>query len=49
MSPIGFWMMVIANGGLLILVSYCFFRVLTTPGTEETEHAPLEINTRDAE
>jgi hypothetical protein len=47
MTSAGLVMMVASNAIIFLLVSYCFFRVLTAPNAVETEHAPLEIDTRD--
>ena len=47
MSWAGMTMMVLSYGVVLSLTLYCFYRVLITPGTPETEHSPLDINTHD--
>lgn len=49
MSLAGIIMMVFSYSVVLMLALYCCFRVLTTPGTSETEHAVLEIDTQDAD
>jgi hypothetical protein len=45
------WMIMIASvSGVLGLVSFCMYRVLTLPSAEvETLKAPLEIDTGDTE
>lgn len=47
MKPLGWVMMIGSIGFVLTLLSYCFYRVLSTPKTTEHMHAPLEIDTRD--
>lgn len=47
MSPAGIFMMVLSYGVVLTLAVYCFYRVMTTPGTSETEHSVLDIDTQD--
>jgi hypothetical protein len=49
MSPAGWLMMIVSYGVVLGLSAFCFYRVLMTPGTEVHEHAPLDIDTRDAD
>ena len=48
MTPFGWAIMILSVGGVLSLVSFCLYRVLTLPPLEE-EHlkGPLEIDTRD--
>ena len=47
MSPIGWTLMLVSCGFVLTLVAFCFWRVLTTPGSQEHIHAPLDIDTHD--
>ena len=47
MNAAGIFMMLLSYTVVLALTAFCFFRVLTTPGIEDREHAPLEIDTRD--
>ena len=47
MNAAGIFMMVLSYTVVIGLVVYCFYRVLTTPGAEQHEHAPLDIDTRD--
>lgn len=47
MTSTGLIMMVASNVIIVLLTLYCFWRVMTSPNAEETEHAPLEIDTRD--
>lgn len=42
-------MMTLSCGFVLVLTVFCFYKVLTTPGSEKHEHAPLEIDTGDAD
>ena len=42
-------MMIVSNVAIIVLAVYCFYRVLTTKDAEQTEHAPLDIDTRDRE
>lgn len=48
MTPLGWTVMILSVGSVLILVTFCLYRVLTLPPLEE-EHlkGPLEIDTRD--
>jgi hypothetical protein len=47
MTPAGWVMMVLSCGFVLALLVFCFYRVFTTPGTQEHMHAPLDIDTQD--
>jgi ABC-type nickel/cobalt efflux system permease component RcnA len=47
MTSTGLIMMVVSNVIIVLLTLYCFWRVMTSTNVEETEHAPLEIDTRD--
>jgi hypothetical protein len=49
MNPAGIAMMTVSYAVVIGLSIYCCYRVLTTPGTSETEHAMLDIDTRDAD
>ena len=49
MNPAGWIMMIVTCGFVLCLAIFCFYRVLTTSGTQEHLHAPLEIDTRDVD
>ncbi len=44
MTSTGLIMMVASNVIIVLLTLYCFWRVMTSPNAEETEHAPLEID-----
>lgn len=47
MNAAGIFMMVLSYTVVLALTAFCVFRVLTTPGIEDREHAPLDIDTHD--
>lgn len=48
MNPAGVVMMIASIGVVLSLVSFCMYRVLTLPPTEEESiKGPLEIDTGD--
>lgn len=49
MNAVGMVMMICSNALVVLLIVFCFYRVLTTPGAERHEHAPLDIDTRDAD
>jgi hypothetical protein len=49
MNWAGQLIMVVSYGFVGALTVFCFYRVLTTPGATEHEHAPLEIDTRDTD
>jgi hypothetical protein len=49
MTLFGFFMMIVSNAVVLGLAVYCFYRVFTTKDVLETEHAPLTIDTEDAD
>lgn len=47
MNGIGLVFMIVSYVLIVSLCGFCFYRVLRTPGVEKTEHAPLDIDTRD--
>ena len=47
MSLAGMVMMVLSYGVVFGLAVFCIHRLLTTPGTSESEHSVLEIDTQD--
>jgi hypothetical protein len=47
MTALGMTILIVSNFLIILLTGYCFYRVMTDPNTEETEHALLEIDTRD--
>lgn len=49
MTPAGWLVMLLSVGFVLGLTVFCFYRVLRTPKSIEHMHAPLEIDTRDAD
>lgn len=49
MTTAGWIMMVLSCGFVVCLITFCFYRVLTTPGTPEHMHAPLDIDTHDTQ
>lgn len=49
MTTAGWILMLSSCGSVVLLTGYCYYRVLTTPRTSEHIHAPLEIDTQDAD
>jgi hypothetical protein len=49
MTAAGWFLMLSSCGVVVIVVVYCYYRVLTTPATTEHIHAPLEIDTHDTD
>ena len=49
MTPAGWMLMLGSCGVVVILMLYCYYRVLSTPQTSENIHAPIEIDTQDAD
>jgi len=47
MTVAGWVLMVCSLSFVLVLVSYCYWRVLTTPKTRNHLHAPLDIDTHE--
>ena len=45
MTPMGWFLMIVSVGSVVVLTVYCFWRVLTTPKTKGHLHAPLDIGT----
>ena len=49
LSIAGVMLMTICVGLVLSLCAFCFWRILREPRPAEHHHAPLDINTRDAD
>ncbi|MGR9087050.1 MAG: hypothetical protein ACU841_08255 [Gammaproteobacteria bacterium] len=49
MTAAGLFMMIFSNSVVLLLMIYCFYRVICTPEAENHEHALLDIDTRDTD
>lgn len=47
MTTAGWILMLTSCGLVLTLVTFCYYKVLTTPRTSEHLHAPLDIDTHD--
>lgn len=49
MTAAGMTIMIVSVGGVLLLTTFCLFRVLSLPPADVSEHlkAPLDIDTRD--
>ncbi len=45
MTPLGWLIFILSNGFVILLVVYCFYRVLSLP--QEHMHSPLDIDTKD--
>ncbi|NLX23876.1 MAG: hypothetical protein GXY55_19665 [Phycisphaerae bacterium] len=49
MTLAGWLLMLISCGCVLILTTFCYYKVLTTPREAEHLHGPLDIDTRDVD
>ncbi|MBI4581022.1 MAG: hypothetical protein HY718_15065 [Planctomycetes bacterium] len=49
MTAAGWILMLVSCGLVTVLVVFCYRRVLRTPRPTEHLHAPLEIDTHDAD
>jgi hypothetical protein len=49
MTLAGWFFMLCSVGFVVALTAFCFWRVLTKPVPSEHLHAPLDIDTHDAE
>ncbi len=49
MTIAGWIVMIVAIGGMTGLLLWCVYKVLSTPGSEEHLHSPLDIDTKDKE
>ncbi len=49
MKPIGWLLMLASCGFVLSLVTFCFWRVFSTPQSQTHRHAPLDIDTHDTD
>jgi hypothetical protein len=49
MTTAGWILMLTSCGAVLALVLFCYMRVLRTPASTEHMHAPLDIDTHDAD
>lgn len=49
MTGAGWTVMILSVGFVLSLLTFCFYRVLRSPGTTEHMHGPLDIDTHDAD
>jgi len=49
MTWAGWLLMTLSCGAVLSLTVFCYARVLRTPRPDEHMHAPLEIDTHDAD
>lgn len=47
MTTAGWIFMTCSIGGVVTLVTFCFYRVLTMPRSTNHMHAPLDIDTHD--
>lgn len=48
MTTAGWIVMLVAIGGMTSLLAWCVYKVVSTPGSTEHLHAPLDIDTRDS-
>ena len=49
MTTHGWILMIVSMGFVVGLFLFCFYRVLTTPKSEEHMHGPLDIDTGDTD
>jgi len=49
MTPGGWIVMLLAVGGMTGLLSWCIYRVVSTPGSAEHLHSQADIETPDVE
>lgn len=47
MTPGGWLIMLLSVGGVTALLSWCVYKVVSTPGSEEHLHAQADIETPD--
>ncbi|HWL94577.1 MAG TPA: hypothetical protein VNT79_13725 [Phycisphaerae bacterium] len=47
MTTSGWIFMLASLGFVLVLVGYCFYRVMAKPAAADHMHAPIEIDTQD--
>lgn len=47
MTPGGWIVMTLSVGGVVSLLGWCIFKVLTTPGSEAHVHSQIDIETPD--
>ena len=47
MTSAGWLFMICSTGGVLLLTTWCFYRVLSKPSAANHMHAPLDIDTHD--
>ena len=47
MTVAGWCVMLVSLSFVLVLVTYCYWKVLQTPATRDHLHAPLDIDTKD--
>jgi len=48
MTAGGWIIMVLSVGGVTTFFGWCVWKVLSTPGSEEHVHDPIEVDTHDA-
>ena len=49
MTPAGWVIMILAAGGMTLLLGWCIYKVITTPGSTEHLHSQADIETPDVE
>ncbi len=49
MTPGGWIIMLLSVGFVTLLLCWCIYKVLTTPGSEEHMHSQADIETPDVE
>ena len=47
MTTAGWIVMIVAIGGMTGMLIWCVYKVVSTPGSEEHLHSPMDIDTRD--
>ena len=49
LSEGGWTLMLLCIGMVVVLMVFCYYRILREPRPSEHHHAPLDIDTRDTE
>lgn len=47
MNTFGWIFMLASISSVVVLISWCFVKVLTTPAATENIHSPVDIDTKD--
>jgi hypothetical protein len=47
LNAVGWTLLVVSCGFVLVLVGFCYYRIMRTPDVSEDMHGPLDIDTHD--